>query len=125
MDDLCELIGQTLVFDTSPDMPSAADDLAGLVFEMLAPDPHLRKPLPRKRGATAQSSSSRRAGIIPKAIGLAVAPRADATQVFTRYLSQEALALAVRKLFPDSWLHGFQFPMMEDIINAAPFDLFR
>ena len=53
VDDLGELIGQTLVFDTSPDMPSAADVLAGLVFEMLAPDPHLRKPLPRKRGTTA------------------------------------------------------------------------
>ena len=94
-DELCELMGQTLVFDTSPDMPSAADVLAGLVFEMLAPDPHLRKLLPRKRGTTAKSSSSGRAGIIPKALGLAVAPLADAAQVFTGYLSQEASALAV------------------------------
>ena len=29
--------------------------------------------------------------------------------------------LAVRKLFPDAWLHDFQFSIVEDIVNAAPF----
>ena len=100
LDDLGELTGQVLVYDTSPELPSAADVLAGLIFEMLAPDPQLRTPL--RRGAAAKPPRSGRAGVIPKTIGLAVAPLAHAAHVFTGHLSQETLALAVRKLFPES-----------------------
>ena len=74
IDDLSELIGQILVYDTSPSMPSAADVLAGLVFAMLASDPHLRQPLPRKRGS---GPPARRSKAVPKALGLAMAPLAD------------------------------------------------
>ena len=34
---------------------------------------------------------------------------------------QAALDAAVRKLFPASWLEGFLFPCVEDLVNASPF----
>ncbi|CAE7330632.1 unnamed protein product, partial [Symbiodinium sp. CCMP2456] len=37
---------------------------------------------------------------------------------------QEAIILRFRKLFPAEWFRGFRFPMIEDIINQAPFDSF-
>ena len=42
----------------------------------------------------------------------------------TRWWSQEALILAFRKLYPAHFFTNFQFPMVEDIINAAPFNAF-
>lgn len=37
---------------------------------------------------------------------------------------QEAVATAVRKLFPASWLAGVAFPMLEDLVNSPPFTSF-
>ena len=61
----------------------SADVLAGLIFEMLAPDPHLRTPLPRRGGAAAKTAHVRPSGVIRKSIGLAVAIVADAAHLFT------------------------------------------
>lgn len=42
----------------------------------------------------------------------------------TRWWSQESLTLAFRKLYPAHFFENFRFPMVEDIINAAPFTAF-
>ena len=38
--------------------------------------------------------------------------------------SRSALRTVLRKLFPASWFHGFRFPMIEDLVNQAPFNTF-
>ena len=57
---------------------------------------------------------------IPKALGIALAPLVDASQVFSVYLR----LAAVRKLFPEHWLSGLALPFIEDLVNAPPFDLY-
>ncbi|CAE7039628.1 unnamed protein product [Symbiodinium sp. CCMP2592] len=42
----------------------------------------------------------------------------------TKVLEKGAVVLRFRKLFPEPWFHGFRFPMIEDLVNQAPFDLF-
>ena len=37
---------------------------------------------------------------------------------------QEALVKAIRKLFPAEWTHGWKVPILEDIVNGEPFDIF-
>ncbi|CAE7815841.1 unnamed protein product [Symbiodinium sp. CCMP2592] len=102
-DQLPELFGKTLVVDEITAWPSEGDALAGLVFEELSERPD-RSPI--------------------RALGMAVAPLADASQIFSCYLRQEDVFGAVCKLFPAEWLEGVTFPFLEDLINAPPFDLY-
>ena len=39
-------------------------------------------------------------------------------------MSQEALVLSFRKLFPTGWFLDFKFAMVEDLINGPPFTSF-
>ena len=66
--------------------------------------------------------ANRPGGSFPKALGLALAPMIDASQVFSVYLRQEDAFAAVRKLFPEQWLSGLIFPFIEDLVNGSPFD---
>ncbi|CAE7363164.1 unnamed protein product, partial [Symbiodinium sp. CCMP2592] len=121
-DQLPELFGKTLVVDEITAWPSEGDALAGLVFEELSDRNREAKPLQRRPPNKKRRSSQ--IGRPLRALGLAVAPLADASQIFSCYLRQEDVFGAVCKLFPAEWLEGVTFPFLEDLINAPPFDLF-
>ncbi|CAE7396468.1 unnamed protein product [Symbiodinium sp. CCMP2592] len=121
-DQLPELFGKTLVVDEITAWPSEGDALAGLVFEELSDRNREATPLQRKPPHKKRRSSQ--IGRPLRALGLAVAPLADASQIFSCYLRQEDVFGAVCKLFPAEWLEGVTFPFLEDLINAPPFDLY-
>ncbi|CAE7538614.1 unnamed protein product [Symbiodinium sp. CCMP2592] len=121
-DQLPELFGKTLVVDEITAWPSEGDALAGLVFEELSDRNMEAKPLQRRPPNKKRRSSQ--IGRPLRALGLAVAPLADASQIFSCYLRQEDVFGAVCKLFPAEWLEGVTFPFLEDLINAPPFDLY-
>ena len=68
------------------------------------------------RGGTPPARQVLVTGLLSTVQGLPTSP--------TRWWSQEALILAFRKLYPAHFFTNFQFPMVEDIINAAPFNAF-
>ena len=114
---LPELQGQVLVCDCDLAQACEADVLAGLCFD--ATTPHRGSSLPKAssrvtagttlRGVTLATTVSRAMATIPASI--------PAT-------SQEVAVLAFCKLFPASWFEGFQFPMVEDLINHELFQRF-
>ncbi|CAE7812806.1 unnamed protein product [Symbiodinium sp. CCMP2592] len=109
-DQLPELFGKTLVVDEITAWPSEGDALAGLVFEELSDRNREAKPLQRRPPNKKRRSSQ--IGRPLRALGLAVAPLADASQIFSCYLRQEDVFGAVCKLFPAEWLEGVTFPAL-------------
>ena len=106
---------QTLVCDCPWQSCCEVDILAGLCFDATAPDANLAssRVLGRPTGqnlhravllATTVSRAS--ASVIPPPIPV---------------LTQEAVVLAFRKLFPGPWFDQFRFPMIEDLVNNPVF----
>ena len=112
--DLEELQGMTLVCDCAYDTVCEGDILAGLVFEAFVPPPASSVPQRRRRGQ----------GAPLRAVVLA-APGAPSVHSFAApYMTQEALVLAFRRLYPAAWFAHFQFPYVEDLVSPQPFNLY-
>ena len=114
-DKLRTLAGMTLVCDcTSPNM-CEADLLAGLVFDSISLS---------YASAAGQTVPFRRGSNTGSAMRL-VSLSAQLSPGFGLkfpFMSQEMVVLAFRRLFPEPWFANFKFPMIEDVINQAPFD---
>ncbi|CAE7908140.1 unnamed protein product, partial [Symbiodinium necroappetens] len=111
--DLEELVGLTLLSDTPMEVLCEADVLAGLLFFRLGEGEPL--PHPKAAGLWLPSTAKiREAWAAGRVIGQAVPVP----------FQQEAVILRFRKLFPADWFRGFRFPMVEDLLNQAPFDTF-
>ena len=110
--------GKTVACDCPLDCHCEGDVLAGLVFDAGRPRP---KPHPSASGRPRPAKFSRNrwvmmaaaASLLPTPVG-AVIP----------YLHQDSVVSAFSSLFPDDLLHGFHFPMIEDLVNAPPFSDF-
>ena len=115
---LQELSGLTLACDCPWQSMCEADVLAGLYFEFTQPRP---KPRLQQAAGPATKQSMRRSVMLAAASsteGARIPP------VVPQRWSQEAIVLAFRKLFPAPWFDGFKFPVIEDLINQAPFSSF-
>ena len=108
--------------DSITTFPSEGDALASLVFEALSEQ--AREPRAGRTRKFAKRLANRSGSSFPKALGLALTPLVDASQVFSVYLRQEDVFAAVRKLFPEHWLSGLTFPFIEDLVNGPPFDIY-
>ena len=90
-----------------------ATALAGLVFDYLspaAPSPHYK--------ASGKGRASGSGGTIPlRQVMLVGAQALQPSLLFP----QESLCLAFKKFYPEEWFWKFQFPMIEDLVNSAPF----
>ena len=114
--ELHSLLGKTLVCDCAEDELCEADVLAGLVFE--ATSPSASAPHPRAAGIP-----PRRVVRGPKRGSVALAALQAPTLAGSSVVrwTQEAVVTTFRKLFPAEWFSGFQFPMIEDLLNQHPF----
>ena len=112
--DLPQLAGMTLVCDCPMTIPCEADVLAGFVFEQTRPH---EKPHPQALGVTRRRGAGQRQVMVAAALASQVMPVRSIVPAF----SQESVCQAVCKLFPDGVFDGFQFPMVEDLINADTF----
>ena len=84
-----------------------ADLLIGLYFDAMAPGGD-----PGSRGTDGKWS---------RAITLLQGIQAIPKGVALPMMSQEAVVLAFRKLFPEHWFRNYKFAMVEDLINSPPF----
>lgn len=116
--ELGELAGRTLTCDCPWQSLCEADVLAGLYFE--ATQGKQRPRLQQAAGPAAQSAL-RRSVVLAASQGVqgSVIPA-----TISQRWSQEAVALAFRKLFPADWFDGFKFPFVEDLLNQHPFSSF-
>lgn len=113
-DSLPELLGKTLLCDCHWQDLCEADLLAGLVFEATAPATSPQK-------ATTNSSSRKRAGKLVAAIAASRVVTVSSSRLPVQPFLQESVVLAFRKFYPEGWLVGHKFPMLEDLINQPPF----
>lgn len=114
---LHELQGQVLVCDCDLAHACEADVLAGLCFD--ATTPHQGSSLPKASSRVTAGTTLRR-GTLATTVSRAMATIPASIPA----TSQEAAVLAFCKLFPASWFEGFQFPMVEDLINHELFQRF-
>ena len=109
---LAELVGMVLVSDWDNNV-NEATALAGLVFDYLspaAPSPHYK--------ASGKGRASGGGGTTPlRQVMLVGAQALQPSLLFP----QESLCLAFKKFYPEEWFRKFQFPMVEDLVNSAPF----
>ena len=84
-----------------------ADLLIGLYFDAMAPGGD-----PGSRGTDGKWS---------RAVTLLQGIQAIPKGVALPMMSQEAVVLAFRKLFPEHWFRSYKFAMVEDLINSPPF----
>eukprot|EP00435_Cladocopium_sp_Y103_P060929 s497_g22.t1 len=105
-DALPELQNLQLVCDCPMNQLCEADILIGLYFDATAPDAR-----PEHRGTTGNWSRT-----VQLLHGIHALPRAMSLPV----MSQEAVVLAFRKLFPGDWFQNFKFAMIEDLLNSPP-----
>ena len=106
-DALHELKGMALACDCPQDQLCEADLLVGLYFDATTPGGD-----PVKRGTDGRWS---------RAVTLLQGIQAIPKGVALPMMSQEALVLAFRKLFPEHWFRSYKFAMVEDLINSPPF----
>ena len=115
-EELPQLQDHVLVCDCPLQVVCEADVLAGLVFEQTQPGP---APCPQATGVT---RGRRSGGSVRRVmLGLTAASGLRVSSAFVLPFSQEVVCARVRKLFPDEVFQGFQFPMIEDLINFDPF----
>ena len=79
LDQIHELFGKTLVVDSITAFPSEGDALASLVFEALSEQ--AREPRAGRTRKFAKRMANRPGSSFPKALGLALTPMVDASQV--------------------------------------------
>ena len=106
-DALPELAGLALVCDCPMDQLCEAGILIGLYFDATAPDGN-----PASRGS--EGKWSRTVALLQ---GIQALPKGVALPM----MSQEALVLAFRKLFPEHRFQNYKFAMVEDLVNSPPF----
>ena len=94
LDQLPELFGKILVVDAITTFPSEGDALAGLVFEALSEQARAPRAVRTRKSAKRLVNRS-----FPKALGIALAPLVDASQVFSVYLRQEDVFAASKETF--------------------------
>ena len=104
---LPELAGLALVCDCPMDQLCEVDILIGLYFDATAPDGN-----PASRGS--EGKWSRTVALLQ---GIQALPKGVALPM----MSQEALVLAFRKLFPEHRFQNYKFAMVEDLVNSPPF----
>ena len=92
-----------------------ADLLAGLVFDSISLSyaSAAGQSVPARRGANSSSAM--------RLVSLTTQLSPGFGLKFP-FMSQEMVVLAFRRLFPEPWFSDFKFPMIEDVINQAPFD---
>ena len=114
--ELPALQGKRLACDCGPDGVCEADALAGMVFDATHPDAETSLPrVTGRRHRQARGSVLRAAAIMGSIRG------GDALQSMPLWFPQEDVILAFRKLYPAEWFQSFQWPMLEDLLNQAPF----
>ena len=114
--ELPALQGKRLACDCGPDGVCEADALAGMVFDATHPDAETSLPrVTGRRHRQARGSVLRAAAIMGSLRG------GDALQSMPLWFPQEDVILAFRKLYPAEWFQSFQWPMLEDLLNQAPF----
>ena len=116
--DLPSLSNQVLVCDCPWQSLCEADLLAGLVFEATAPEPS-----PLVRGARSHHRA-RSAKELVTAVATSRVVTVASCPIPPQPFSQEAIRLAFQKLFPEAWLANTPFPMVEDLVNAPPFNCY-
>ena len=67
------------------------------------------------------ASSRRRSGKLVAAIAASRVVTVSSSRLPVQPFLQESVVLAFRKFYPESWLVGHKFPMLEDLINQPPF----
>eukprot|EP00434_Breviolum_minutum_P038763 symbB.v1.2.034397.t3/scaffold4431.1/size39743/2 len=63
----------------------------------------------------------RRSGKLVAAIAASRVVTVSSSRLPVQPFLQESVVLAFRKFYPESWLVGHKFPMLEDLINQPPF----
>ena len=116
--DLPSLSNQVLVCDCPWQSLCEADLLAGLVFEATAPEPS-----PLVQGARSHHRA-RSAKELVTAVATSRVVTVASCPIPPQPFSQEAIRLAFQKLFPEAWLANTPFPMVEDLVNAPPFNCY-
>ena len=116
--DLPSLSNQVLVCDCPWQSLCEADLLAGLVFEATAPEPS-----PLVQGAR-NHHRARSAKELVTAVATSRVVTVASCPIPPQPFSQEAIRLAFQKLFPEAWLANTPFPMVEDLVNAPPFNCY-
>ena len=116
--ELPALAGCTLACDCLQDSDICeADALAGLVFDATAPE------APRYLAANG-GQSQRKNSTASRALRLGVVlSRGVAASIPNPVglFTQEGVVTCFRRLFPGAWFQDFKFPMIEDLVNQAPF----
>ena len=107
---LAELQGQTLVCDCPLHQMCEADALIGLYSDACQPC----------SGGTQSVSTPQWSRTVMLLQGINSLPKSVALPL----MSQEAVALAFRKLFPREWFSQLKFAMVEDLLNGPPFTSF-
>ena len=117
-DELTELEGQVLVCDCPMSQTCEADLLAGLVFDRVSSG--------HPQGASQVVPGSRTSTTTPavRAVLLSTVAQARGIPFGPVYVLQESFVLAFRKLYPGEWFVDFKFPLIEDVINQHPLDLY-
>ena len=113
-DSLPALTGKILVCDCPWQDLCEADLLAGLVFEATAP-------VDDSRPTSNKTSRRRSSKALITALATSRVVTVNSCPVPPQPYQQEAVVLAFRKLFPEAWLQHHKFPMLEDLLNQAPF----
>lgn len=120
---LGDLVGRRLVCDCAWQSLCEADVLAGLCFEQACPQQ--RQPERGHRGNSRTRGVPRTVQFLASASYVASGADSLSIPLSLPQRSQEATVLLFQKLFPGLWFEGFQFPMIEDLINQAPFGCFE
>ena len=120
---LGDLVGRRLVCDCAWQSLCEADVLAGLCFEQACPQQ--RQPEQGHQGNSRTRGVPRTVQFLASASYVASGADSLSIPLSLPQRSQEATVLLFQKLFPGLWFEGFQFPMIEDLINQAPFGCFE
>ena len=110
--DLHELSGCVLACDCELSATCEGDVLAGLVFEY---------------GGNPARTKRAKQGIAPRGVRQVLAAAAalpPTVGAVIPYMAQESVVSAFCSLYPPHFFEGFQFPMIEDLINQPPFTNF-
>ena len=117
------LAGHRLVCDCAWQSLCEADVLAGLCFDVGTPLVDNAW-----RGTINHGQSKGRRRLVQLVTAAGTVATSDAYQPIPQSIcprTQEATILLFKKLFPGSWFEGFQFPMIEDLLNISPFGCFE
>ena len=133
VDDIASLRGMTLLCDCPPSVACVADVLVAEYYQCA-----IQQEECKSSGTRREAPSSLGAGAKGVSLGLLAAQSASAEAVFRGFggqhpprvrlplvpwkrWPQEALVALYVSFFPPEIFEGFKFPMVEDLVNAAPF----